>query len=519
VRKISLSEAIEELSKKYFGLGPVDFFEAARGNNPHKEIIPIYLGFYLTDVASITYEYENDTNTELAKLRDEVKHLRHLLNKNPANSHKPPSSEKNKKIKNSREKTDKPIGGQIGHVGHSHELHDCPDSVHRYDIQKCIECGTRLNKTPEHEVVRKQTVDIREGKMHVTEYQTVIKFCPNCDRWNRGEEPKELQKSRVIFGSNLKAVAVYFMVQHLLPFWRTQAILWDIFGISISQGSLCRFVQDFGDHLSDWESLAKQQLIHSKLNHVDETGIRCEKRSDWAHVVSNDSITLIFHHESRGKEAIDEIGVLPEFKGHLVHDAFSAYWNYGKTHSLCNSHILRELKSLYEDDKQQWALNMSELLKASLHDVHEGKYKSTVWKQSLKKEFTSILKKGFVENGFPQEWKGRPPDGFKEEWDGRKMKKIPIFRRRKHTVAMNLLNRLRDYEREVLSFAMKPGIPFSNNQAERDFRMLKLKEKISGCFRSKEMAKMFLRVKSYLSTLGKQGQPLLENLVLIDICR
>jgi len=195
--------------------------------------------------------------------------------------------------------------------------------------------------------------------MHVTEYQTVIKFCPKCGRWNRGEEPKEIQKSRIIFGPNTKSIAIYFIVQQLLPFARVQEILFDLFGISVSQGSLCNFVRAYGERLIDWEAQIKLALLSSPLNHVDETGLRCEKRGDYVHVVSNKFLTLLSYHSKRGKEAMDEIGVLPNYKGHLVHDGFSAYWGYGNTHSLCDGHILRELKYLYEEESQRWALKMS----------------------------------------------------------------------------------------------------------------------------------------------------------------
>ena len=517
MKRISLSDAVEYLSKKFFGYDPVTFFERVRD---HERVDPTVDGLarFLTDVASQVHEYETEATKEIEKLKKEVERLQKLLNKNPTNSHKPPSSEPHKKIKNSRELTGNPIGAQKGHEGSSHELYDHADVIHRCDIQKCIECGSSLKGAPDHEVIRKQTVDIQDGKMHVTEYQRVIKFCPRCGRWNRADEPIGLQKSRIIFGPNVKSIAVYFIVQQLLPFCRTQEILFDLFGVAISQGSICNFVREFGSKLIDWESQTKLALLAAPLNHVDETGMRCEKRGDYVHVICNELLTLLNYHPRRGKEAIDEIGVLPEYKGHLVHDAFSVYWNYGRTHSLCNGHILRELKYLSEEENQKWALKMSELLKLTLHELHQGQKRSFLWKRRTQNAFIDILKEGFKENGYAKDWKGRRADEFKKSWANGRCIKVPIYRQRKHSKSMSLLNRLRDHRGEVLAFALKPNIPFTNNQAERDFRMVKLKGKISGCFRSSEMAKSFLRVRSYLSTLRKQQLHLLENLVLVDIC-
>lgn len=471
----------------------------------------------ILEIENIAESYEQESEERIALLENEILDLKKRFHLNPSNSHTPPSTERHKKIKNSREKTGKKPGGQAGHSGASHELHACADTLYRYEPMKCRNCGRDIKNDLEHEIIRKQEIEVREGKMHITEYQTVIKFCAECGQWNRGEQPKSLQKSRVVFGSNAKAISIYLSVQQLLPINRVQEILFDLFGLPISQGSLCNFVRQYGEKLKPWEGEVKSQLIASPKLHVDETGVRCGLKSDWVHVTSNESLTLLSHHPLRGMEAINDVGVLPLYQGHLVHDAFSAYWNYGKTHSLCNSHILRELKYLSEEEKQKWSVNMSEFLKATLHTLHQGQELSLKWKSKIKSDYTAHLKAGYLENGYAKEWRGRPPDGYKNDWENGKPFKVPIYRRRKHSKAMNLLNRLRDYINEVLAFALKPAIPFTNNQAERDFRMIRLKEKISGCFRSANMAGHFLRVRSYLSTLRKQEMHLLENLVLIDV--
>lgn len=515
---ISLEKEIEKLTIQYFGYSPMNFFRRVSEKQEVGEVSTLQLSFFLAQLDGVVCDFEKQVNRENEELKAEVRKLRKLLNVNPSNSSKPPSADRYQKIKNSREKTGRQAGGQIGHKGCAHELHEVVDVIHRYDIYKCIECGGSLKGVPEHEVVRKQTIEILDGKTHVTEYQTVIKFCPNCGRWNRAIEPKNNPKARITFGPNVRAIAIYFVVQHLLPFWRVQEILYDLFGVTVSQGSICNFLRDVGEKLKDWEVMVVRALLSSPLMHVDETGIRCKKRNDWVHVLSNNQWTLLTYHESRGQEAIEDIGILPEYKGHLVHDAFSAYWNYGATHSLCNAHILRELKYLAEEESQKWAIVMANFLKTTLHELHNGQKINKEWKKSIHKKFIMILRKGYRENGYAREWKGRPPDGYKYKWDMGKRVKVPIFKQRCHSKAMNLLNRLRDHESEVLAFALKPDIPFTNNQAERDFRLVKLKEKISGCFRSVEMARSFLRIRSYLNTLRKQQLHCLENLVLADIC-
>ena len=194
-----------------------------------------------------------------------------------------------------------------------------------------------------------------------------------------------------------------------------------------------------------------------------------------------------------------------------------SYWSYGTTFYIFEIETLRSVFGTTCDLQK-----MSGFLKSTLHALHalhNGSINSALHKGKIKRGYIDLLKYGYKENNYSNEWRGRPPDGYKDMWDDKKNKwqKVPFFRRRAHSKSMNLLNRLRDYMNEVLAFALKPNIPFTNNHAERDFRMVKLKEKISGCFRSSDMARCFLRIRSYLSTLRKQQLHLLENLVLIDV--
>jgi len=476
----------------------------------------------LTDgyrIMEILYEKQEEVHKEKTHaLQQRISDLEKRLHLNPENSHKPPSTSKFKKIKNSRVKTGKKIGAQKGHKGVAPDLEENPDDIHRREPQKCRSCGRPLKDVPEYQVDRRQVVDLKDGRKHVTEYQRVSKFCPECGDFTRADLPEEvfLLRAKKTFGPIVKSVALYFTGYQLIPIARTQEILNDLFGVSISQGTLCNFLKDVSSQLKDWEISLKSQLTNSKLLHVDETSLRCEKRNDWVHVISHESLTLLSPHTNRGHEAQETIGILPEYRGHIVRDGFKAYDQYNKcSHSFCNAHILRELKYLHEEEKQKWAKDFADFLKTTLHQMHESVQINV---KRLKQSYQRLLKSGFTEAGSPQEAKGRPPDGFKKVWDqGKVVGKVATFKRRKLSRSMNLLSRLRDHFDEVMAFAITGDVPFTNNQAERDLRMLKVKEKISGCFRGRSSMKDFLRLRSFLSTTKKQELPLLESIYLLQV--
>lgn len=470
-------------------------------------------------IEGLFHEHDTQVKTQIEQLQNRVRELEKQLSLGPENSHKPPSTSRFKKIKNQRVKSGKKPGGQKGHRGTAPELEAHPDAVVRYEPQKCRECGRPLKKVPDSEVQCWQVVDIKDGKSFVTEHQRVTKFCPDCGEMSRGDLPNESpwRHARKTFGPAVKSVALYFVGYQLVPVARTQEIMSDLFGVRLSQGTLCNFMSDVSKKLKSWEISVKSQLIRSTILHVDETGIRCAKRGDWAHVVSNEKLTLLAHHESRGAIAQKDIGVLPEYRGHLVRDGFKSYDQFDAcSHSFCNAHILRELKFLSEEENLKWAAELATFLKKTLKQVHDGR-KSKAFRERTIADYRAILREGFSECGFKHEWKGRPPDGFKNDYDRGKRFKVPIFKRRKLSKAMNLLVRLRDHLEQILSFALRPRVPFTNNQAERDLRMLKVKEKISGCFRGASMARDFLRFRSFISTLQKQELHLLDNIYLVHV--
>ena len=519
MKQVSFIDGFEALCKKYFGYTSGKLFERIqKGLKVELATAQRVVGF-AGAIGHLIYEYDTLTQERIAKLEAELKIVRAGFKKNPTNSDKSPSSEKHRKIKNSREQSGKLPGAQKGHPGATHELHESPDHIHKFEPTKCSECRSDLRNEAIHEIQRHQEVEVEEGKMVITEYQRVIKFCSQCGRWNRASLPGHIRlpQSRVTFGPNVKAIAVYLMTYQLMPVARTQEILVDLWGVQVSQGSLCNFANYVGERLLGWERDVRAELLMSPTLHVDESGIRVKKSSAWVHVYSSGHATLLYLHNKRGLEAHQEIGILPLYKGHLVHDAFAPYFTYGScTHSLCNAHILRELKYLNEEEAQGWALRMQEFLKATLHSVH-AVGANVVWEQKIKNDYRSILRAGYTENSAPQLLNGPEVKRYDYTMKNGKRVKIPVYKREANTNPIKLLNRLRDRMDEVLSFALYRVAPFTNNQAERDLRMTKIKEKVSGCFRSVTSAEHFLRIRSFISTCIKQGNFILDNLVLVQI--
>jgi len=284
----------------------------------------------------------------------------------------------------------------------------------------------------------------------------------------------------------------------LIPYNRIEDHFQDQMGIPISAGTINNFNKDAFERLASFEAWVKEQLAGSPLIHGDETGINIGGTRRWLHNVSNDRFTCFYPHTKRGCEAIDEMGILTEYSGIICHDHWKPYFKYGGSHSLCNAHHLRELERAVEQDKQKWATQMIVLLKEINKATHEaGGCLETAESEHYRKRYRELLQEAELECPPPQEAEIK--------------KKGKTARSR----ARNLLERLRDFENETLRFMDDKIVPFSNNQAENDLRMTKVQQKISGCFRSMDGAKIFCRVRSYLSTCRKHGVTASEALRLL----
>ena len=244
-----------------------------------------------------------------------------------------------------------------------------------------------------------------------------------------------------------------------------------------------------------------KRLLREIVIHCDETGMRVDNHNDWCHVISTDKWTLYFHDRSRGSKAMDKMKILPEYRGTMVHDFWSSYFKYPMAkHAMCNAHLRRELKGVQENFNQDWAKEMSKLLAESKKHVDEmgelGKKMEGKEIEALKEKYRLIVMKGIEEN---------PPPEIVESKKGKRGKT-------RQTKAKNLLDRFIKHEEEVLRFAIDPGVPFDNNQAERDLRMVRVQQNISGTFRTPQGADAFCRNRGYISTIMKNMMSVIDSL-------
>ena len=408
--------------------------------------------------------------------------LANRLNLNSTNSSKPPSSDPNR-IKPTRKKTGKKPGGQKGHVGTTLQKVDIPDRVKEIKVDRRKLPAGRYRQDG---FETRQVFDIDISRV-VTEYRAQVLID---DKGNRfvATFPEGVTKA-VQYGTGLKAHSVYMSQFQLIPFNRIQDHFSDQMHIPISEGSIFNFNKEAFGLLDDFEKRAKHQLMASDLAHADETGVNIGGTRHWLHCVSNESWTLYYPHEKRGMEAFNDMGVLPGFKGVLCHDHWKPYYKLDCTHALCNAHHLRELTRAEEQDGQVWAKKLGDFLETINCKVTEaGGVLNARESQKYRLKYRALLKQGEIECPEPI----RPKEKVKRG-------------RIKRSKSRNLLERLRDFEQDVLRFMDNERVPFTNNRGENDIRMTKVQQKISGCFRSMDGAKIFCRIRSYLSTCRKHG--------------
>ncbi|MDP3980994.1 MAG: IS66 family transposase [Chlamydiota bacterium] len=416
------------------------------------------------------------------------------LNRNSRNSSKPPSSDPNRK-RESKAKGERKAGGQKGRDGVTLKKVDNPDEV------EVIKVDRRKYPRSKYKVVgyeARQVFDIKISRV-VTEYRAEV---VEDAKGNRivASFPEGVTKA-VQYGPDLKAHAVYMSQYQLIPYKRIQEYFEGQIGIPLSEGSIYNFNREAYESLEPFDVRAGEELAKSEVMHVDETSISKNGDRYWLHSASNSLWTYFFPHERRGTEAINSIGILPEFRGILCHDHLKSYYTYSNcTHALCNAHHLRELEGVWEDDnKQEWAKEMKALLKEINRATSDaGGILGADESEKYRQRYRTILQNAEAESP--------PPDET-----NRKGKRGRVRR----TKARNLLERLRKYEGDVLRFMDNKNVPFTNNLAENDIRMTKVQQKISGCFRSLEGAKIFCRIRSYLSTCRKQGVNLSRALQML----
>jgi transposase len=426
------------------------------------------------------------------ELTAKVAELEGRLALNSRNSSQPPSADgySKPKPKSLRRPGKNPRGGQPGHQGHTLKKAESPDYIVLHaPPATCDACGLPLPEATLAET--RQVFDLPPTHYEVTEHRVLEAHCA-CGKRHRGEFPEGVN-APVQYGSRLKAAAVHSTQHHMLPAQRTAELMGDLFDLPLSDATVLAAVEEARRRLEPTVTAIGQALSAAPIAHADETGLRVEGKLHWLHVLATDLLTWMGIHPHRGKKAFDAFGLLTSFIGTLIHDGWKPYRDLVCTHALCNAHHLRELTYLFEEMGQAWANPLIELLVAACQEVTAaGGPLAPDRIAHFRSLYLAIIAEGEAAN--PR----APPSGKRG--------------RTRQSKAVNLLQRLRTYADDVLRFMTDPGVPFTNNLAEQAVRMPKVKQKVSGCFRTLAGAQSFCTIRSYLDTLRKQGANLFHAL-------
>jgi transposase len=460
--------------------------------------IPVLSGDAFDALPESIRSYIRYLEGTIQQLQARVHELEDRLSKDSSNSSRPPSSDGLKrKPKSLRTKSGKKPGGQQGRAGKGLAQVNTPDIIVIHTPSSCTGCGSDLSSVSATTAEQRQVFDIPQPKINVTEHRVEEKQCPCCGKLARASFPAHI-KGPVQYGDRVRALIAYFSHQHFIPVDRVCEIFEDIFGVAISSGTCANVDEQLFTNLEVFEAGLKTHLLAAHVLHFDETGMRCEKKLHWVHVASSQMATFYIMHTKRGKEAMDAADILPYFQGTAVHDHWFPYFAYSQMkHGLCNAHHLRELTFIYEQKREDWAKRMQDLLMRANQEVEKhaecGALPSEVLLQ-IEHAYSQILTEGFAYHAslppLPTGKRGKP-----KQRDGK-----------------NLLDRLKEKRDCVLRFIHDFSVPFTNNQGERDIRMVKLKQKIAGCFRALHSGEIFCRVRSYISTARKQGWNIWDSL-------
>ena len=440
-----------------------------------------------------------ELEAQVRALQAQVQALQAQLAKNSRNSSKPPSSDglkkKRTRPKSERGRSGRSPGGQKGHPGRTLKQTAHPDRIIPHRPERCPSCGQSLGEAAVVDESRRQVFDLPPQKLEITEHRSLVVCCPHCGQCSAGEFPRGVDQP-VQYGERLKALSVYLKDYQLLPYERQRELFEDVYGHRLSVASLLRAEQACAAGLDEPLAAIHQQLRDAPVVGFDETGLRVEGKLHWLHTARTEQLTEYRVHAKRGQEAMDEIGLLPDYAGVAVHDGLNSYFGYHHcTHALCNAHHLRELGFIHEQYGQVWAARLRVCLRLA-HRLKQGRGPPLTdkLKALIEQWYDQILADGEAE--LPAD----PP-------------LAPGHRgRRPQHPARNLHQRLRRYKAETLRFLYDEAVPFDNNGSERDLRMIKTQQKVSGTFRRLAGAQRFARIRSYVSTARKQGQRVLEVL-------
>jgi len=439
---------------------------------------------------------------QIAMLLVKVAELERRLGLDSSNSGKPPSSDGMKKpsrVKSLREPSGKPSGGQPGHEGKALLQIDQPDLVVDHYPEISEGCGAVLDTKTASDFRKRQVFDLPKPlPITVTEHRAHRCNCQQCGQMTQAAFPADVT-APTQYGSFIAAIVVYLLHGQFIPEDRLAMLMQDIFKVEVSTATIAAMAQK---KAREWRELAcaiGEQVKQAPVKHLDETGYRIGGKLRWLHVASTTLLTFYRTTVKRGD-------ILKDIAGIIVHDHFKSYYTLeGIVHALCNAHHLRELRALVEIEQEPWARTMYRFLRQACHATNLARRRGV----SLRPEFLSWLSGRFdriIAEGLAFH-EALPPLVSEREPDGRKRKGRPP-RRTGH----NLLLRLRDYKSDVLRFLTDPSVPFTNNLAEQDLRMMKVRQKISGCFRAMAGAENFAVIRTILSTARKQGWNILDTL-------
>jgi transposase len=413
-----------------------------------------------------------------------ISELEKRLNKNSSNSSKPPSSDglsKPMRTKSLREKGKNKSGGQLGHKGETLKQVQIPNKIERHKLLECPHCATPFPSAEVLGILRRQVFDIPLPKLEVTEHQAEIKMCLGCKKRVVATFPYGAN-APVQYGEIIKSYSLYFQHQQLIPEDRLQEIFSDLFNVNIATATLNNFSESAYNELENYEREILSKIKIAPVKHLDETGFRITGNTQWLHVASTNHLT--YYHISAKRKSL-----LEGLKGIVVHDHWKPYYQLSNvSHALCNQHHMRELKALIEDDKEPWARKMQRFLRFGLRYRHtyEDQYLLDDKVNRLINLFDAIVNEGISYHELLPTFSDKKGRGRKARRTGH-----------------NLLLRFKNHRDDVLRFLVNPFVPFTNNQAEPDIRMMKCKQKISGGFRSVKGAEIFVRIRGFISTARK----------------
>jgi transposase len=421
-------------------------------------------------------------------LRRRVEELEGRLAQNSRNSHRPPSSDEPDKPrpKSLRKESTRKPGGQTGHPGRTLQRVKDPDHVKFHPLCICPNCrGRAVGTEPAMDYESRQVFDLPKKLLEVTEHRAEIKCCPECGEIVKADFPVGIN-APAQYGPRFEGLMVYFNQAQLIPNERLCQISEDIFGQPLSTGTVVTATTRLYEELADFERVLVRLVPQAAVVHADETGMRVAKERYWLHVASTSGLTFYGAHAKRGKVATDSFGILGACRHWIMHDCYKSYFSYEEClHAVCNEHLLRELQFLWEVQNQLWAKKLSDLL-LRLHrrQKQHGEFNQRQFQRAHKRYWA------MVEEG----------------------RRLHPPRKGAQSKAANLLDRLEDYDWNILAFLWDERVPFTNNTGEQDLRMMKVRQKISGCFRTFKGAQIFCRIRSYISTCRKQGLNVWEGL-------